>query len=206
MGGDETEAIYTDSLSLLNARSSGTFGANSRYKLVTYPKGSKMTPLAYEIGSAYISAKASNPEACYRWLSTIARHPELFAAMPARQSLLDSPGVTAQGADVVAFYKQIAAQTNDPGTVIFPAQISSINGFVLQHLLNRVFDRYVLENADLEAELKQAQGVASEYQTCTANFPTTIPTSPLEQVLYIKQFSDCALKVDPSLKSLFGQP
>ena len=163
-----------------------------------------MTPLAYGVGAAYISTKAANPEACYRWISTLSRHSELFSAMPARHSLLDSQGVTAQGADVAAFYKAYERALQDPSSVNIPPQVSSAGDYVLSFFLNRVFDRYVLENADLDSELKQAETYAKGYQECIAKIPPEVPTATKEMTAYYQQFTDCAIKLDPSLKSLFG--
>ena len=75
----------------------------------------------------------------------------------------------------------------------------------MQYFLNRAFDRYVLDNADLDAELKQAETFATAYQGCIATIPPNTATTPQEQHTYFKQFTDCAIKVDPSLKSVFEQ-
>src|SRR5689334_9815280 len=56
------------------------------YRLIYYPEGSLGTPVAFDVGAGYISAYTSYPDACYRWLSTLAQHPELLLAMPARHS------------------------------------------------------------------------------------------------------------------------
>lgn len=203
-GMSNTEPVYTDSMSLLSfRRSSGD--AKDPYKIALYPKGSKYVPLAYDLGVAYISAKTQYPDACWRWITTISKHPELFSAMPAWQSAIDSPAAAAQGADVVAFYKQLAALTRDPSTILMQAQATSISPYILQYVLNRAFDRYVLEDADLENELKAAQDFVKGYETCSAGFSLSIPTKQEEQLAYAKQFTDCATKVDPTLKSAFGQ-
>ncbi|MCC7447694.1 MAG: extracellular solute-binding protein [Anaerolineae bacterium] len=205
IGGPVTDPIYTDSLSLLNFRSERGEGKDP-YRLINYPKGSKFTPAAYTIGAAYISAKAANPEACYRWISAIAKHPELFSAMPARRSLLDAPGTVSQGADIVAYYKQFMATLQDPNLIIMSAsQDAAYGAFILQYFLNRAFDRYVLDNADLDAELKQAETFATAYQGCIASIPPNTATTLQEQRAYFKQYTDCAIKVDPSLKSMFEQ-
>ena len=54
------------------------------YLSVLYPRGTKYTPMSYSIGTAYISAKSQNADACYRLISLISRHPELFSMMPTR--------------------------------------------------------------------------------------------------------------------------
>jgi hypothetical protein len=45
------------------------------------------------------SVETAYPEACYRLISALSKHPELFWAMPARRSQTDNPGVMAQGPD-----------------------------------------------------------------------------------------------------------
>ena len=42
-------------------------------------------------GTGYISATSQNPDACYRWLTYIAQHVDIFGAMPARLSQITDP-------------------------------------------------------------------------------------------------------------------
>ena len=106
--------VYADILNMNNFQLAGS----STFKPVTYPRGSQFAAVSYSVGSAYISAKAPNPEACYRWISTVSHHPELFDAMPARRSLIGSPVLAAsQGPELVAFYNQIDGLLKDPNTI-----------------------------------------------------------------------------------------
>ena len=74
--------------------------------------------------------------------------------------------------------------------------------------LNRAFDAYVLEDADLEIELSEAEMFATTYTECI-NSIERIPQGTLmemeqeEQLAYFRQFTDCAVLVDPSLEGMF---
>jgi hypothetical protein len=183
------------------------------YRLTTYPTGSQYTPVSYDIGTAYISANAENPEACYRWISTLAQHPEVFNAMPARRSLIDATSVTmSQGQNLVDIYQQIDSLMQQPNTVIFPSQFggggdNTPNSFIVQFWLNRAFDRYVLEDADLESELAEAQTNAQTYLECAAAIPAFDPAeydNQDAQVEYFLQYGECATAIDPSMEPLFS--
>jgi ABC-type glycerol-3-phosphate transport system substrate-binding protein len=183
------------------------------YRLTTYPVGSQYTPISYDIGTAYISANAENPEACYRWLTTLAQHPEIVNAMPARRSLINSGEIVmTQGQDLVDFYLQIDALMEQPNALIFPSQFSgggdnTPNSFIVQYWMNRAFDRYVLEDADLEVELADAEANARDYLECAASIPAFDPAlleTQEQQIDYFRQFGDCATAIDPSLEPLFN--
>jgi ABC-type glycerol-3-phosphate transport system substrate-binding protein len=200
-----TAAIYTETLSLFSFNRAMDTAKSNAYKPTVYPRGSTYGAASYNVSTAYISAKSSVPEACYRWISTLAKHPELLSALPARRSLLSALAET-QGPDVVALYNETDKLLQDPNTITFPSQFSSgtsLTGYLIQHWLYQAFDKYVLEDKDLEAALKDAEGIAKGFQACTVNLPP-LDTSDTEKARnYIKQFGDCATKVDPSLKSLF---
>ncbi|MBC7809936.1 MAG: extracellular solute-binding protein [Burkholderiales bacterium] len=193
----------------------GLFGSggqqnNQDYLLTMYPSGSLYTPISYNLGTAYISATAQNPDACYRLISTLSQHPELFGAtMPARRSLINSPAVAAaQGQDAVDAYNMIDTLMQSPNTVVFPSLFQNVgpltaDTFLTQIWLNRAFDNYVLNDADLATELADAQVFVEGFQGCTAALPPFDPVvqSPQE---YFLQFITCATQIDPSLTEFFG--
>ncbi|MHB8627063.1 MAG: ABC transporter substrate-binding protein [Aggregatilineales bacterium] len=203
-------AITTQDLSLprLPNNPNGTPNAPSPNQLVAFPSGSQYNAVSYSLTTGYISAKAQNPDACYRWLSMIAQHSELFSAMPARRSLLNSPNLAAtQGADRVNLYKQMDTLLGSPNTITFPSLFqggAAPTGFILEHWLYTAFDNYVLHNADLNTELKNAQDLAQGFQQCTASIPPYDPASAQTASQYKQQYLACAVKVDPSLKNLAG--
>lgn len=200
--------IYSDVLNAFSFRFNPADTADSTvYKPTTYPKGSKFAAVSYSIGTLYISAKSQNPEGCYRWISAVSRRPDLFSAMPARRSLINDPALAgSQGPDTTALYNQIDTLLKDPNTLSFPQLFgggASPTGFLLQHWLFEAFDKYVLNNGDLDTALKDAETFAKGFQACAANIP---PYDPSTQQLrdYNRQYAACASKVDPRLNSLFG--
>lgn len=84
----------------------------------------------------------------------------------------------------------------------FAGGIESAGDFLTVNWLYEAFDAYVLEDADLVAELEEAQLLAIGFQDCSAALPVYDPTldSPQE---YFGQLADCASQVDPNI-SLFG--
>jgi ABC-type glycerol-3-phosphate transport system substrate-binding protein len=173
---------------------------NSKFGIALYPQGNQYTVLGFgDSGGGYISVNASNPDACYRWLKTIARHPELFGlVMPAQISIINDPiTVATQGSDVVNIYEQIISLAKS-GAIVFPSAFSgstiSLENFVVNQWLNRAFDAYVFDEANLELELIQAQEFVDGYLQCIANTPTTnelASQSPAAR--------ECVAQVDPSL-------
>ena len=204
-------AIYGNLLNAFNgrARQGNANGAASKstYKPASYPIGKTYSAVSFSIGTAYISATSQNPEGCYRWITTIAKHPELFSAMPARRSMLDDPALAgAQGADTVALYHQVDNLMSSPNTVALPS-LQGAGGspslFLLQHWLFEAFDNYVLNGKDLTSSLKDAQGYVTTFQACAAAIPPFDPTTQ-NQRDYNAAFTACATKADPRLKTAFG--
>jgi ABC-type glycerol-3-phosphate transport system substrate-binding protein len=180
------------------------------YQMTTFPAGTNFSATSYDIGTAYINSSSQNPEACYRWISYLGQHPDMFSGMPARMSQINNATIAAaQGADATAFYKQVATAISDPNTVIFPSIFgggnNSPSNFLLQFWLNRAFDNYVLRDGNLENDLNDAQTYAKDFLECTANIPPFDAASGQNQQEYNRQYQDCATKADPTLASLFVQ-
>jgi ABC-type glycerol-3-phosphate transport system substrate-binding protein len=150
-------------------------GSGGDYQLMAYPSGTDYTPLAYNVGAAYISANSQNPEACYRFISYVAQHPELFTGMPARRSQINSAEVLAsRGEEAVAFYNSIDQTMQSLNVVEFSGYSSylfSLEGY-RRRWLDLAFDRYVLEDADLETELADAQAQTELFLACVDALPT----------------------------------
>ncbi len=206
----EDAAIYTQTLNSFTFRGprpNNASNAATSYKPVTYPKGTTYNAISYTIGTAYISAKSQNPEACYRFISALSKHPDLFSAMPAHRSLINDPSVV-QGTDLATLYSQIDTILKDPTTIQLPSLFGgggggSATGFLLPHWLYAAFDTYVLNDGDLDAALKEAEGYARGFLECAAGIAPFDPSTQ-NQRDYNLQFANCATKVDPRLKSLFG--
>ncbi|MCB9452521.1 MAG: extracellular solute-binding protein [Anaerolineaceae bacterium] len=209
-GGGGDRLIYDASLNTQAFREQ-LAGRDNPYRVTTFPYGTQYNAASYNLGAAYISSETANPEACYRWISGVARHPEILAAMPVRRSYIDDPLVAAsQGADIVAMYQAIADALDDPNTIIFPSPfngIASPGGLVIQLWLYRAFDTYVLQDGDLDTALVDAEAYIKAYQECIADIPPFDPAqyqTQLQQIAYFLQYTNCAVKIDPSLSSLFS--
>jgi multiple sugar transport system substrate-binding protein len=200
--GGQTAAIYPDSF--LGFGGPGGQQQENPYRMTTYPTGTQYTPLSLEVGTAYISATTQNADACYRFISTLAQHPELFSGMPATYSVLNDPAYTAtQNPETLTTYNRIAELSAQPNTVIFPSlRGGNQQNFLLQYWLNQAFDNYVLNDADLQTELETAQQFATGYQECVVNIPPFDPSQGTREQ-YMGQIFDCATLVDPSLSAAF---
>ena len=209
LSGQAQDPIYTEALNGFTFREViGGVSKPDPYRMTTYPTGQQYATVSYDMGTAYISATTQNADACYRWISTIAQHPELFSSMPARRSIINDPAFAAsQGADTAAIYNQFSTLMSDPNTINLQSPFSGANNpgnFILEFWLDRAFDHYVLKDADLDFELAEAQGYATAYQQCIANLPPFDATTQT-QISYFQQFTGCATSVDSSLSSLFPQ-
>ncbi len=204
--------LYDGQLSIFDWRFTNR-QSEDPYRAVTFPRGTDTIPMALDISTGVISAKTQYPEACYRWLSTIAQHPEVLSAMPARRSLLNSEELkVSQGEDIVALYQEFDRLLQEPGVVLFPGQFgfggSSFMGFYLQIFMNQAFDSYVLEDADLEAALTLAQQQMDEYAACASSIEI-VENSVIanmtedEARVYFRQFAQCAIDIQPELQERF---
>jgi ABC-type glycerol-3-phosphate transport system substrate-binding protein len=180
-------------------------------RLANFPSGSEFIPVAYGVGAAYIQSHAQSPDACYKWISLIANRPDLVGGMPARLSQInDSTVAAAQGEDVTALYQGFADTFQKPNTITFPGQFGGSGNFstyVEPLWLNEAFDNYVLNNGDLDTDLAEAETNANAYRECASTIPELDPqslTTPEESKAYYKQYVDCAVKIDPTMKSQFS--
>ncbi|HEX2908799.1 MAG TPA: extracellular solute-binding protein [Phototrophicaceae bacterium] len=205
--------LYGDALSTITWRLQNRTNPDIQdpYLLTNYPHGSQNVPVAFDMGTAYINATTQNPDACYRWITTIAQRPDLLSGIPVRRSLLsDSQVALAQGEDVTALYQEFANKLDDPNAVIFPSQYGSsgsVGSFVELLWVNRAFDNYVLHDGDLDADLNDAELFINTYRECAAEIaPLDVNAlaSTDDALAYIRQYTDCALTVDPTLDELFA--
>ncbi|MBZ0275727.1 MAG: extracellular solute-binding protein [Anaerolineae bacterium] len=181
----------------------------SDYQITNYPTGTQYNAVSYSIATAYISATSQNPEACYRWISAIAHNPALIDGMPAIRSLITDPAVTAsKSQETVDAYLQFDRILAEPNTITMAdiTQGAGLGSFVLNLWLNQVFDDYILNNGDLEADLAQAQIYADGYTQCVAALPPIDLSGTSDPREAFQQIADCATKVDPNFTSLFGGP
>lgn len=159
---------------------------------VTYPTGRDFSVISLDIVVGYISANAQNPQACYRWLREVSQYPQLFSSLPAYQSQMDDASIIEQlppgSEDIIA---QLRTILNDPSVVYLPSEI--VSDFTLDYWLRRAFDRYVLDAADLETELADAEIITNAYQQCVA-------TIAADSDNYFQEAFQCALAADPTFR------
>ncbi|MBI5960546.1 MAG: extracellular solute-binding protein [Chloroflexi bacterium] len=172
--------------------------------LTTYPRGSQYSVVSYEITTGYVSATTQNPESTYSFLSTVAGNPQLFSGMPARTSLISDPAVlAAQGSDITGAYQQLDALLRDPNTIVFPTLTggggANITNFIQEYWLRRAFDNYVINGADLEYELTEAETFTRAYMECSAGIvvDTTVIDNFERQREVATQIMTCAQAADP---------
>src|SRR5206468_517892 len=95
----------------------------------------------------------------------------------------------------------------DPKTIVFPSAgggNANVSDFIVQFWLNRAFDNYISNNADLNAELSDAQTYANAFEQCVAALPPANNTSAGGARFGINSgIADCATKADSSLANLF---
>ncbi|MEO8394926.1 MAG: hypothetical protein ABI700_18160 [Chloroflexota bacterium] len=205
--GSNQPAITTDSLGGFRRFFGGPNGGKDPNRLVGFPTGT-YNGTSYNITTGYISAKAQNPDACYRWLTYLAQHIDVFGSMPARLSQISDPNMASTLGENVGFYQQYATLLSDPNTIVFPSAgggNANISDFIVQFWLNRAFDNYVLNNADLTAELNDAQTYATAFQQCVAALPPASTQTDAGPGTFgiNKDVADCASKADSTAAALF---
>lgn len=202
-------AITTNTLNQFQGARLGGSATTTQtnWTLALYPRGSQYNALAYEITTGYISATSQSPEAAYRFLSLVARNPQLFTGMPVRQSLVNDPAVVAtQGSEMAAVYQQLDALLRSPDTIIFPTFTQgrgSVTRLVENTWLYRAFDSYVLTGTDLEQALADAQLTTLAYQDCVAGIVVDPGSAPDATFQMGQLMLECAASVDPSLAAGF---
>lgn len=170
--------------------------------LVTFPMGAQLNGLSYTMSVGYISANTTYTDACYRWLSFLSNRGDLLVSMPANRALLDAPEIVAeQGEEAVDFYRAMDELMQQPNTILFPSGdiFQPDASLFIDYWMNRAFDRYVLEDADLDAELDEAQAYTQGYLDCVASVPAYDPqTGDVEQ--FVQAVEACIAQVDPTVE------
>jgi len=180
--------------------------STSEYLITTYPTGLEYNAVTYSMYTAYISASAENPDACYRWISTVAQNTSLIGGMPASRSAISDPDLLAtEGQATIDAYLEFDRLLGDPNTITLVSLTTGGDpgSFVLNMWLNQVFDNYVLNDGDLEADLAQAQIYADGYTECVAALPP-VDSASSDPGAGFQQIAECATKVDPDFTALMG--
>ncbi len=194
---DDTVPLYSNVINAFSFGGGGPGGGGNNQSensdgIVPFPRGNQYNAVAFNLGTAYISVNAENPEACYRFISTVSQSTELFDSMPARYSQIDNPDLAqAQGDDTVAFYRDLANLIDQPTTLVFPNNINAGN-FGMTNWLFDVFDRYVAgEVVDLNADLADAEQATRAYIDCVAALPPFNPGGDTDPQDFFAQIQAC---------------
>ena len=192
----------------LNGDVFSTVSPGSSY--VNYPQGTGYQVMSLgSIGGGYVRSGTQHIEACYRWITQIAAHPELLPAiMPARFTAINNPATMAvHGETAVAVYRQYAALAADPDTINIPGQfMGSYDLYFVHKFLNRAMDAYVLEDTDLEQALIDAQTKADEFSVCYAAVASPEVDANEEEILaYNKIINNCVAQVDSEMAAESAQ-
>lgn len=184
------------------------------YRLMLFPAGSQYAPATYDVTALYITPNAPEAErqACYDLGKSLASDVTLFNGMPARASLLNAPELeTAQGEDVVAFYRDYAEQLQQPSATLIPSEQGSFANITegLETLwLHYAFDQAILDNVDVGEALRSAAESIQQYRACTAGLPSldyrAVMRDPQVAQDAIRPYVDCAVNITPAFREQFG--
>ena len=165
---------------------------------LAFPSG-RYTPVSFQTGSGYISSRATQPEACYRWLRTLSHNPHLFLGLPAYRSLIDDVDpVNTRGIVFMRDYIDLVSADNAVRIHDVPWH------FAERLMLFRAFDNYVLEESDLITELQLAETRVREFRACTDNItPAEIGVHEDRQRVGIEH-ARCAVIAYPDIETLIG--
>jgi len=206
-GDDESNALYTQLLINIPGIGGGNEeDPNNPQVPIPFPSGTQYSAVNFDIGGLYVSSSTDFADACYRFISSLSTNPALVTGMPSRRSVINDPQLTTlQSEETVQLYNDLTLKLDDPNTIPIPigvgGSVESVGDQLLGLWLIRAFDRYVLEDADLEAELEEAQLLSENYRDCAAAVPAYDPA--VDQALtYFGQFFDCAIQVDPTLEGV----
>ncbi len=187
-------------------------------RLVTFPRGSGSIPTSYTVAMAVISAESDAPDACYRWLSWLSQQPDLPGGVPVNRNLTENNAFAdALGEDIASFYQAYADLLEQPNVVEIGSPFGtggssfyvSYSNYISRLLVNRAFDRYVLDDANLADELTAAEQYIDEYKVCAVEVPIPENRSDLtpEQSIELSgQFRECAVSVDASIGEILPAP
>jgi ABC-type glycerol-3-phosphate transport system substrate-binding protein len=166
-------------------------------RIVAYPRGITLNGVSYATIAGYIGSRTAHVDACYRFLSAVAKRLDVVGGMPAYRSQLNNPAVIAQNGESTAqFFTEFAALLDSPNTITV-GQLQF--GFGESYWLLRAMDEYVASGGqtDLAAALTDAQTYTNEYRACTAALPPFNPETTDFQA-YAASMRSCASAVDPT--------
>jgi hypothetical protein len=173
------------------------------YGMVLFPQGLQYSAIDYDLGAAYITAETTAIEPCFEFIKYASERPDIYEGIPARPSVLDSDLIHRLESDeTITFYRSVHDLLRQSNTIEFPyagTQDSVVyaDGFVSVWLL-RVMSRYLLEDANLEEELREAEEFTLAYLECVATIPPFDPTSQTTED-YVNLYRNCFIAIDPTI-------
>jgi ABC-type glycerol-3-phosphate transport system substrate-binding protein len=175
------------------------------YTPTLLPSGSQFTPVTFDLGTTYISRSAANTEACYRFISALAQRVDLLGGLPVQRAIASSQVEAFQNLDRTALYELLATALSAPDALLFPfsSRGSSGKDFIMRYWLFHAFDRYVLDGANLENELADAERFTQAFLACADNLPSFDPSSGSRRD-YNQNLVECAVQVDPTSGEYFN--
>jgi ABC-type glycerol-3-phosphate transport system substrate-binding protein len=177
------------------------------FLLTVYPRGSQYIPASYDVSAAYIHPESRSPEACYRFISELAQTPDLFIGMPPRRSLIDDPSIADWlGEDALVLYQDYAEVLEAPNILVLPQGSASAGAWIEETWVNQAFDAYVVDNVELETAFEEARENILTYRECIEPYKDQDTTDFEEQeewMAFTRQFTDCAITIDPDLREQF---
>lgn len=219
IGMPEDEVILIDILgdSNFNLVNEDLSGEDYPLQAVTFPDGIYM-PVTYSAGTAFIASDTPHVQECYDFISMLAQQPELFTGMPSRPMLFNDPDlITQQGEEFTTLYETFGNYFTAPNIMVFPSQyslsVSNEQGAWLEpNFFYMALDNAILNDADLEAELIQAEENIGLYRECVAGIDVLSQSditamwerSQDEGIAYQRQFTDCAITLAPELQQQYS--
>lgn len=187
--------IYSNIVSTFGFGGGGGGNNDTTDGYMTFPRGEQFNVMPFDMGTAYISANTEHVDACYRFIHYIAASNDLFGAMPARLSQINSEDLAlAQGTETVAFYNGLANRLAEPTTITVPTNVNAGN-LGLTFALFEVFERYLAgEVVDFETELRMAEQITVDYLACI----DTLDFDNSEGLTLRQQIVACQASVNPT--------
>ena len=216
-GASEDDYISIDILGELSL--SSQMGEDEKFEsqIVLFPDGIYM-PVAFSSGIAHINSQSVYLQECYDWIRTVAQHPELFQGMPARFDQFENPALIAQqGSDIVEFYESLANSLTVPNVLALPGIYGNVPGteqgaWIKPDFFYHALDNIILNDADIEMELAQAEANIQAYGECADDIDQ-ISQLELGDLFaedqeagqaYMRQFVDCAIILVPELQERYS--
>ena len=177
--------------------------SEGRYGMVLFPQGLEYSAIDYDLGAGYITTTTQHINACYEFIKFVSERPDVYRSIPARTSVLNGAVMRQlESAETLALYNSVHDRMRQPNVIEFPFagsydSVVYVRGFASLWLL-RAMSHYLLEDANLEAELLAAEEFTRAYLECIAPIAPYDPTTQSSE-MYINLYRACFRAVDPTI-------